>query len=223
LLLLIASASICVAGVVLNDVYDLQIDSGQRPQRPLPSGRIGVGAAQRFAWVLLFVGVASALATSFLIGKIGPGLVAGVLVLCVWLYDAGLKTTWFGPLLMGACRMLNVLFGMSVAQASFAAEHWAVASGVGLYVVGVTCFARGETEGGKRIALTLSSLVMLLGIGLLGTLPLLSDRLILQLQWEPGRWYAVIFILELMFGWRCLRAIIVPIPTRIQSVVAQSI
>ena len=39
---------------------------------------------------------------------------------CILLYDAWLKRTPLGPLAMGACRMLNVLLGMSAVDAPLA-------------------------------------------------------------------------------------------------------
>ena len=40
-------ATVCLyaGGVVLNDVFDFEIDRRERPERPLPSGRIGRGPA----------------------------------------------------------------------------------------------------------------------------------------------------------------------------------
>ena len=40
LLLLASSSFLYTAGMVLNDIFDLEQDRRERPQRPLPSGRI---------------------------------------------------------------------------------------------------------------------------------------------------------------------------------------
>src|SRR5690606_39239727 len=48
------------AGVVLNDVFDRDVDSVERPERPIPSRRIGAAAAARFGAVLLAAGIALA-------------------------------------------------------------------------------------------------------------------------------------------------------------------
>ena len=45
LLLVAASVFLYLAGMVLNDVYDVEIDRRERPDRPLPSGRIPVAWA----------------------------------------------------------------------------------------------------------------------------------------------------------------------------------
>src|SRR4051794_19149635 len=43
--LVLASVAIYAAGIVLNDVFDFEIDRVERPNRPLPSGRV----SRRFA------------------------------------------------------------------------------------------------------------------------------------------------------------------------------
>src|SRR6476646_9795012 len=66
LLLIAASCLFYTAGMVLNDVFDLEIDARERPQRPLPSGRVSVRVAGRLGAALLLVGGALAwLASSF--------------------------------------------------------------------------------------------------------------------------------------------------------------
>ena len=49
--LLVATALMYSAGMVLNDVFDVEVDRVERPERPLPSGRVPVrrcaGSASR--------------------------------------------------------------------------------------------------------------------------------------------------------------------------------
>jgi 4-hydroxybenzoate polyprenyltransferase len=65
-LLLIASSCLYTAGMVLNDVYDLEIDRRERPQRPLPSGRIDARFAKVLGLSLLIAGIVFASAVSAL-------------------------------------------------------------------------------------------------------------------------------------------------------------
>lgn len=51
--------------MVTNDIYDVNVDSVNQPTRPLPSGRISLTGAKRFAIPFLVVGLASA-------GILGP-------------------------------------------------------------------------------------------------------------------------------------------------------
>ena len=56
------AASICLywSGMVLNDFFDAEIDAQQRPNRPIPSGRIKLRTVWGFGFSLLLSGVALA-------------------------------------------------------------------------------------------------------------------------------------------------------------------
>ena len=54
--LLASSSFLYMAGVVLNDFFDLELDLRERPDRPLPSGRISPRAALRLGLALMFSG-----------------------------------------------------------------------------------------------------------------------------------------------------------------------
>jgi len=218
-LLAVASSLLYSAGMVLNDVFDLGFDAGHRPDRPLPSGRVSLAAAKWLAVELLVLGVAAAWAAAALVGHIAPGVVAVALFACIVAYDAGLKQTPLGPPAMGACRMLNVLLGMSVGFAAWGAGHWLVAGGLGTYIAGVTWFARCEARESNRAQLALATVVLLLGIGILSRLPAWHDLL-------PGmerRWGLLMLILGALIGWRCLRAVAEPAPPMVQAAVKQCI
>jgi len=222
-LLLAASTLLYAAGVVLNDVFDFEVDARERPHRPLPSGRVSLAAARWLGWELLVVGVALAWLAAFLGDDFRPGLVATILAGCIVLYNALLKRTLAGPPTMGACRMLNVLLGMSVAAGPWQDEHWLVAGAIGTYIVGVTWFARREAGRSSRWHLGPATAVILSGIGLLFLVPGRSDRVVPILQQEPSRWSLLLAVLALLIGFRCLRAVIEPAPYRVQMAVKQCI
>jgi 4-hydroxybenzoate polyprenyltransferase len=124
---------------------------------------------------------------------------------------------------MGGCRMLNVLLGMSVAAAAWQSPHWLVAGGIGTYIVGVTWFARGEAGQSSRLQLGLATAVMMAGIALLARLPAHADNLVLLLQRQPERWTLLMMLLGMLIGWRCFRAVLDPIPARVQMAVTHCI
>ena len=73
------------------------------------------------------------------------------LILCVILYDVGLKRRpWLGPALMGACRAGNLLLGAAGATDGLPAAPgpWIGAAVLGGYVAAVTHLARNETVPG---------------------------------------------------------------------------
>ncbi len=106
-LLAFSSACLYSGGVALNDWCDLDVDGVERPERPLPSGRIAPKTAVMLAAGLLVAGVAWAA----MVGAMAA-LTASAIALLVATYNFGLKSIpVVGPLNMGACRFGNVLLG----------------------------------------------------------------------------------------------------------------
>ena len=59
-----AVVALYAAGMVLNDVCDLELDRVERPERPLPSGAVSVSTAATVGAALLAAGVALAAAAA---------------------------------------------------------------------------------------------------------------------------------------------------------------
>jgi len=220
LLLIGASVALYTAGMVLNDVFDLEIDRQERSERPIPSGRVSLRAARRLGWNLLVLGVTLGIGATFFVGHALPGVVAVLLAADVVLYDAWLKRTPLGPLAMGGCRTLNVLLGMSVMNLPLLPECWLVAGAIGVYVAGVTWFARREAQDSRPLPLALAVLVMIVGIAMLAWLPQWSDRLIPRLRNRPGNWYSMFGALGALIVWRCFQAVGRPTQARVRRAVS---
>ena len=154
---------------------------------------------------------------------LGSAVAAPLLAACIVIYDAWLKRTPIGPLAMGSCRTLNVLLGMSSLGLPLSGDCWLVAGGIGLYVAGVTWFARRESQPSHRLQLALAMLVMILGVAMLAGLPGWSDRMLLQLREQPERWYLLIGVLGMLIIWRCMAAVAEPTPRHVRMAVAQCV
>jgi heme O synthase-like polyprenyltransferase len=138
----IAMALFYTAGMVLNDVMDLEIDQRERPERPLPAGRISPGAALGAAVVLFVVG------ETMLVVEGWESAIAGLaLIALIVLYDSWHKGNAVSPVLMGGCRALvYVVAGYAIAE-SLPWELWAGAGMLLLYIVGLTQVAKAEATG----------------------------------------------------------------------------
>ena len=145
-LLIASSALLYTAGMVLNDVFDADLDAEQRPERPIPSGRIDRQLASYVGWALLTGGVLCSALASYQLQTVAAVTIAASLAVTIVMYNGGLKATWAGPLAMGWCRALNVLLGASLAGDKFSAAGWVFAAAVGTYTVGLTVLARNEAE-----------------------------------------------------------------------------
>jgi 4-hydroxybenzoate polyprenyltransferase len=227
--------------MILNDVYDYEQDMRQRPQRPLPSGRIGRQTATIAGYVLLALGVSLATVAGVTYGAEldwRPGGIAAALATCVVLYDCWLKTTPVGPITMGGCRTLNILLAMSCAwlslggagQGGFAergldAAQLTVAAAFGIYIAGVTWFARHEAGTNQRGLMIGGLLVIITGLSLLAMFPQSGDftrgrSLTLRPDWM---WPLLVLLSGIAIVRRCLVAIATLEPARIQAAVKHCI
>jgi 4-hydroxybenzoate polyprenyltransferase len=236
-LLIAASASLYLSGMVLNDLFDVEVDREEQPYRPLPSGRISTASARLLGWNLLTAGVMLAAAVAALLGRLPPAraesfavawrpaLVAAALAVLIVFYNAWLKRTPLGPVAMGGCRTLNVLLGMSVLREPWRSEHWCVAAAVGVYIAGVTWFARDDARRSDRRQLAAAVLVMLAGVGLLGALPWLSNDMMsmLLLHTQPWQWAVLMAMLAGFVLTRTVPAIVEPSPGPVRGAVGRSI
>ncbi|MFM8284852.1 MAG: UbiA family prenyltransferase [Planctomycetaceae bacterium] len=165
-LALTASVALYAAGMVLNDVFDVATDRRERPERPLPAGRIAVGTAALVGHTLLAAGVALGVAAALVAGRAATAVVAALLAGAVWLYDRHAKATSWGPTVMGSCRSLNWLLGMTVAGGPTAAWQCLIPAGMGLYVGGITLFARDEAARSRRATLAAGAIAIAAGLAL---------------------------------------------------------
>jgi 4-hydroxybenzoate polyprenyltransferase len=176
--LALTSACLYMAGMAFNDYFDVEEDRRERPERPIPSGRVSRSEAGYLGMGLLFLGVAFAVGTALLLASRGdtphpwkPVWVTGFLIVSIFLYDGWLKRTDLGPLSMGACRFFNVLLGLSILGTNTTFPHLHLAFVVGLYIVGVTWFAKTEARVSERASLRGAAAVILASLVLSLALP----------------------------------------------------
>ncbi len=146
------------------------------------------------------------------------GIAVGLAV-AILLYDAVLKRTPLGPVGMGLCRFLNVMLGLSGAGTELGTwPHLHLAVTIGVYIVGVTWFARTEEGESRRRHLIYASLVMLAALGLAVTVPMYR---------EPGTSFILFPYLVVAFGFYIglpiSRAIQKPGPKQVQAAVKRCI
>jgi UbiA prenyltransferase family protein len=143
LLLPLSSAAFYWSGMALNDWADRELDATERPERPIPSGRVTPNQALAVAGGLTAAGLGLAAAG----GGRDAMKVAVPLAVAVWAYDTVLKATPAGPAGMAACRALDVLMGAGGARSALPA-----AAAVGGHTFGVTALSRGEVHGATPAA-----------------------------------------------------------------------
>lgn len=143
--LVLSTAGLYAAGVVFNDLFDAELDSVERPERPIPSGVVLPREAAWLGSLLLIAGVTSAFKSSFVSGVLATFIAIAALVYDRW----GKHHSFFGPFNMGLCRGLNLLLGISIVPAMLQ-QYWWLASVPVLYIASVTMISRGEVHGGSK-------------------------------------------------------------------------
>jgi 4-hydroxybenzoate polyprenyltransferase len=224
-LLAVTSACLYSAGMALNDYFDVEADRAERPERPIPSGRVSSAAARGLGYGLLATGILLAVALSLSRTDYRPALAAIGLAAAIVAYDGVVKRTLLGPIGMGLCRLLNVLLGMSLSPVPWTTWNYVVAGGVGVYIVGVTWFARTEAKASNRLVLALATLVGAGGVVMLASLPQVAaeEELAAAVRDDARRWTLLWALLGTLIAWRCVWAIIDPRPHLVQRAVRQCI
>ena len=108
LILIAISTLLYCVGLVLNDLFDYEIDKKERPNRPLASGKI----SRKIAIIIVTTFTAIALILSLLVSVTSFGISVLLLVI-IFGYDKYLKNTNAGPFTIAAARVTNVILGSS--------------------------------------------------------------------------------------------------------------
>jgi len=99
---------IAAGGYVINDYYDLDIDSVNKPWRPLPSGAVSVKSALSLSMILFVLGIA----LSAVIGPISSVL-AALTALLLFIYSKTFKRRGLsGNIIVSFCGALSIAYGV---------------------------------------------------------------------------------------------------------------
>ena len=228
-------ASFCAywAGMILNDVVDIEEDRASRPSRPLPAGRISPVIAGHVANGMLLVGplLILVVTTIYTSQKLWMGAAfasAMLLSLTVRSYNSALKHTFVGPVLMGSCRSLNILMAgccmLSVGESEMAptALVW-YAAAIGVYIMGVTVYAKREESDSQAGWLTFGLILEVAGLVLLAGFPVWS-KTVHPWQLDPNLAYPLLMgLIGLTVVQRGMLGVNHPVPRKVQLAVRHAI
>ncbi|TWT52593.1 prenyltransferase [Rubripirellula amarantea] len=217
------------AGMILNDVFDVEKDKRERSSRPLAAGEISIANARIAGFVAMLggcvlAGVSGYVADDTYPSTWLPAAIAIVLSMAILLYDGPLKNTLLGPIAMGACRVLSFLLGASpllgtVEGFEIPKYLFAIAIGMGTYIMGLTMFGSREADesGAGSPPLAAGTFVTLLGAIMLAFAP--------RLERVPVGWHVstqmtfpiLIGLVAFPVVIRAYRAVKDPTPLKIQT------
>jgi 4-hydroxybenzoate polyprenyltransferase len=144
--------------------------------------------------------------------------VGAALSVAIWLYDRHAKGTAVGPAVMGSCRGLAWLLGMTAAGGPVAAHQWAIPAGMATYVAGITLFARDEAGRSRSATLAAGAALMAGGLAIAAAsvwLPMRLDGTVGGRPLPATTWLAL---------WGIISASILdPAPARVRLAVGNAI
>lgn len=170
LLLIFSSIFLYVAGIILNDYFDINVDRKERPNRPLASGQITKRSALLIATSSIVAGNVLSWSVSW-----NSFIISFCLTIVIFIYNYWLKRNRAGnPLTMGSARFLNVLLGGSSALGLVTKMDLTLVF-IGyclfLYIASISLLSLKEVSTGERLSnkawipIVLSFLTVLLTVG----------------------------------------------------------
>ncbi len=177
-----AVSALYVAGMILNDAFDHEIDARLRPERPVPAGDVSLAGVFVAGAATMVAGEAALAWASRDTAVLAWGLVLAAVIVY---YDYRHKRDRFGPLVMGVCRGLVYCLA--------AAATGGVSRAVLLAAALVTAYVAGLTLVAKRIGPRGGFLVPWLIAGI----SLVDASMIAAFEPSLAPWAALGFLLTL--------------------------
>jgi len=189
-------SALYIGGMYLNDACDADVDAVERPERPIPSGRISqrtvvLASIGWFAGGAALIGMASALSPH---GGLAWSLATLALLGCIVVYDLHHKHNRWGPVLMAACRALVYLVAGLALSGHVTTPLLVGAALAFAWIAGLTAFAKQE-GGANRTRWPWPLAVLALPV--LAALPAVSVAAVAAVTTAPSAWGQPALILTL--------------------------
>ena len=162
--LLLSSASLYAGGVIFNDLMDVEWDIINNPGKPIASGKANKKISLALGVFLTLIGISAAFTVSYLSGTISI-----LIAIIAFLHNSFKNHINIGGLLLGMCRSLNLLLGMSIVYATIS-NYWFLALIPITYVGAVALLSGGAMLGSAKS--TVEASLLILSIVLIGVLTL---------------------------------------------------
>ena len=149
LTVMLAMSMAYIGGMFLNDAFDRKIDAKERPDRPIPSGKIKAAEVYSAGFTLLVAAVFFTLLAAIAWGgsALKATLCAMLLCAAIVLYNVWHKNNPYSPVIMGLCRMLIYFCAAFTPTDSPSTMVYAGAFALLAYLIGLTYVARQENLG----------------------------------------------------------------------------
>jgi geranylgeranylglycerol-phosphate geranylgeranyltransferase len=203
---------ICAYSMAVNDVYDLKVDAVNRPDRPIPSGRVSVQRASRISIIVLVAGMACSVLS---LNPLAVGI-AAVYAFLSWLYNSWAKRTGLaGNLIVASSLAIPFIYGGAVIGGSLVGSLLlsmaltAFFAGVGREVVKAMADVEGDA---KR---NVNSIARRKGLGYAAAVGAIFFLLAVLTSWVPlitglaNRLYSIgVLVPDVVFLYLAVRIVV---------------
>lgn len=146
-IVVVALSLFYVGGMFLNDAFDREIDASERPERPIPSGRISATEVFGIGYGMFAVALLALAGHAVWWGgwATWAGVASGLLLAAtITLYDARHKRNPLSPVVMGLCRVLVYVTAAVAVSGRLTTPVIGGALILLSYVIGLTYVAKQE-------------------------------------------------------------------------------
>ena len=104
---------LAASGNIINDVYDIEIDKINRPERPIPRGSISMKQAKELFFLYLIIGIILSLVNTLILSLPLINLaLAFFFGFIAWVYAKwGKKSGFFGNIIVGVSFSIGLVYG----------------------------------------------------------------------------------------------------------------
>ena len=104
---------LAASGNIINDVYDIEIDKINRPERPIPRGSISLKQAKELFFLYLIIGIIFSLVNTLILSLPLINLaLAFFFGFIAWVYAKwGKKSGFFGNIIVGVSFSIGLVYG----------------------------------------------------------------------------------------------------------------
>ena len=104
---------LAASGNIINDVYDIEIDKINRPERPIPRGSISLKQAKELFFLYLFIGIILSLVNTLILSLPLINLaLAFFFGFIAWVYAKwGKKSGFLGNIIVGVSFSIGLVYG----------------------------------------------------------------------------------------------------------------
>ncbi len=146
LLLFASSACVYHGAMALNDWADRDKDAAERPDRPIPSGKLKAGHVLLLASALISLGLGIAFSLDLQLFACMAAISAAAVS-----YDLWLRGPLLGPLCLGLCRAMHMAAPIVWLAPERLQAFWYLPAGYGLYVFTLSRLARLEEQPAEQL------------------------------------------------------------------------